>query len=226
MKNEHKTLLRQLAVPAIILVGMWLVFGVEWLTGKSFSFLGILPRKLAGLPGIVLSPFIHGDLGHITSNSIPIFVLSAGLFIFYQKIAGQVLSILWLGTGIWVWIAARSSFHIGASGLVYALVFFLFFSGVFRKETQSMAIALIVALFYGSAVWGILPIQEGVSWESHLFGACVGTIVAFFFRKSGPQRKTYDWEEESEEEEPRDAIEPWNYRTLFPPPDGFTYPPK
>lgn len=225
MQNEQKILLRHLAVPSMMVVGMWLVFGAEWLTGMDFAFLGILPRKLPGLAGIILAPFIHGDLGHITSNSIPIFVLSAGLFIFYPKISGQILSVLWVGTGIWVWIAARNSYHIGASGLVYALIFFLFFSGVFRKESQSMAIALIVALLYGSAVWGLLPIQEGVSWESHLYGACVGAIVAFFYRKTGPARKKYEWEDEPEDQT-SDQIEPWNYRSLYPPPEGFSYPEK
>ncbi|MDX2247651.1 MAG: rhomboid family intramembrane serine protease [Bacteroidia bacterium] len=226
METEHKNLLRQAVVPSVMLAAMWLVWGAEWLSGSDFSTLGIFPRKFSGLWGILISPFIHGDLGHISSNSIPILVLGIALFSFYHKIAGQVLFILWIGTGIGVWIIARPSYHIGASGVVYSLVFFIFFSGVFRRETRAIALALIVALLYGSSLWGIFPIQEGVSWESHLLGACTGIVTAFYFRKKGPEKKKYDWENEPDEDSDQDETEPWNYKSLFPPPEGFGYPEK
>ncbi|MEZ4825629.1 MAG: rhomboid family intramembrane serine protease [Bacteroidia bacterium] len=226
MENEGKHILRQLWLPSTLVAVMWLVFGAESLFDYDLSQWGILPRRMSGLPGILISPFLHGSFEHLGSNTLPIFFLTLGLFVSYRKIAWQVFITSWVGTGIFVWIAARSSYHIGASGVIYALIFFLFFSGVFRKEVQAIGIALIVALFYGGAIWGIFPGQPGVSWESHAFGALTGTVIAFFFRKSGPERKKYEWEDETDEEDPSDAVQPWNIRSLYPPPEGFQYPEK
>ena len=102
--------------------------------------------------------------------------------------------------------------------MVYALAFFLFFSGVFRREARSLVLALVVAFFYGSMVWGIFPGEPNVSWESHLFGAVAGIILAAYFRQQGPPKKTYSWENEPEES-PYDEVSPWNYESLYPPPD-------
>lgn len=160
--------------------------------------LGILPRNFSGLVGIFTSPLIHGGFSHLISNTAPLIFMGLGIFYFYPKVAYKVFTIIYLGTGILVWIFAREVYHIGASGIIYGFVSFLFFSGIFRKDNRSIALALIVILFYGGLIWGVLPIEKGVSWESHLFGAIAGIIAAFIFRKVDPPKK-YDWEDEESE---------------------------
>ena len=170
---------------------------------------GVLPRDAAGLPGILTSVLVHGDYNHLASNSIPLLVLGLLLFFFYRRIAKASFFWIWLISGIWLWIGGRNSelhptFHLGASTLVYGLATFLFFSGVFRKHLQLMATSAVVVFLYGSIMWGIFPLKSDMSWEGHLFGAIAGVMVAFNYRKEGPQRKKYEWEdadEDSSEEE-------------------------
>lgn len=107
---------------------------------------------------------------------------------------------IWLFTGFWVWLAARKEAHIGASGLIYGLVCFLFLSGILRKDTRLLAVSLLVTFLYGSLVWGILPVDQSISWESHLFGSIAGFFCAIYYRKLGPQRPKAQWEIEEEME--------------------------
>lgn len=199
--REKNRLLRSLIIPLTLVVLIWLVKSVEIFFDFDFSNLGIYPLKARGLPGIVLSPFIHGDLKHLFNNSIPILVLGSTLFYFYREVARTVLILSILITGIWVWVFAREAWHIGASGVVYSLAAFLFTSGVIRRHPRLMAISLLVTFLYGSLVWGILPIRDRVSWESHLMGLISGILLAYHFRSYGPQRKKYEWELEEEEED-------------------------
>lgn len=185
---------------------MWMVFGWEYYFGVSFNSYGILPRDLIGLRGVVFSPFLHGDLSHIINNTYPILILGTAIFFFYKKAAKSVVLYSIIMTGLWVWAFARSSFHIGASGLIYAWGGFLFLSGVLNKNTRMMGLSLLVVFLYGSLVWGVLPLEDGVSWESHLMGGIAGFVLAYVFRKEGPQRKKFKWEEDEEEYE----IEFWN----------------
>ena len=193
-------------IPLLFLIIMWLVFGWETYYNTSFNSYGILPRDFTGLRGILFAPFIHGDLSHIGNNSYPVLILGTAIFYFYRKSAKFVFLYSFLMTGIWVWAMARSSFHIGASGLIYAWGSFLFTSGVLNKNKRMMGLSMLVVFLYGSMIWGIFPLEEGISWESHLFGAIAGIILAFVFRKDGPQKRTYQWEEEEDEYE----IEFWN----------------
>jgi len=190
----------------------WLVFALEAYNHWHLSPLGVLPRTAAGLPGIVSSVFIHGDITHIASNSLPLLVLGLMLFYFYRKIAIPVFVWIWLMSGIWLWIGGRNNaehptYHIGASTLIYGLATFLFFSGVFRKHLQLMAVSAVVVFLYGSILWGIFPLKTEISWEGHLFGAIAGVMVAFNYRGEGPQRKKYEWEDELEIEE-AESVEP------------------
>jgi len=165
--------------------------------------LGILPRNLNGLAGIFTSPLIHGSFSHLISNTAPLVFMGIGIFYFYPKVAYKVFTIIYLGTGVLVWLFAREVYHIGASGIIYGFVSFLFFSGIFRKDNRSIALALVVILFYGGLIWGVLPVERGVSWESHLFGAIAGIVSAFLFRKIDPPKK-YDWEDERSDTPVRD----------------------
>jgi membrane associated rhomboid family serine protease len=150
--------------------------------------------------------FIHGDIGHIASNSIPILVLGMMLFYFYKKIARGAFIWIWIVSGIWLWIGGRNNplhntYHIGASTLIYGLAAFLFFSGVFRKHVQLMFVSALVVFLYGSIMWGVFPLRPEMSWEGHLFGALAGVLVAYSFRNEGPKRRVYEWEDESEEDD-------------------------
>ncbi len=185
---------------------MWAVFLVEQAGHYSFVHFGILPRDAKGLLGIVTSVFIHGDLTHIASNSIPLLVLGMMLFYFYKKIAKASFLWIWLVSGVWLWIGGRNNgeqpiYHIGASTLIYGLATFLFFSGVFRKHLRLMVVSALVVFLYGSIMWGIFPFKPEISWEGHLFGAVAGVLVAFNYRKEGPKPKIYQWEDEDEENE-------------------------
>ncbi|MBK9284569.1 MAG: rhomboid family intramembrane serine protease [Sphingobacteriaceae bacterium] len=191
--------------PFLFLLLIWIVFFIQ--TSYRFNFVkwGVLPRETQGLPGIFTSVFIHGDLDHILSNSFPIFILGLMLFFFYSKIARQVFVWIWLISGIWLWIGGRNNpdypiYHVGASTLIYGLATFLFFSGIFRKHLRLMVVSALVVFLYGSIMWGIFPLKQEISWEGHLFGAIAGLLVAFNFRKEGPQRFVYEWENETETE--------------------------
>jgi membrane associated rhomboid family serine protease len=128
--------------------------------------------------------------------------VGTGLIYFYRGISLSVITMIWFFTNTWVWLAARPDVHIGASGLIYGFVCFLFFSGVFRRDPRLLAISLLVTFLYGSLVWGILPVSQTISWESHFFGSVAGIFAAIYFRKEGPQRKIKVWEEEPEPTEP------------------------
>lgn len=200
MNAEQKTILKSFIPPLILVVVLWIVKFLEIILQTSFADYGVFPRHTDGLIGIILSPLIHADFEHLTSNSIPLLVLGAALIYFYKELAYRVFVLSWLLSGFWLWIIGRENYHIGASGVLYGLVTFLFFSGVFRKHTGLMALSLLVVFLYGGLVWGIFPLFKIISWESHLCGSLAGILLAFVYRNEGPQRKVYEWELESEDE--------------------------
>ena len=161
---------------------LWLIKALEWAVAMDFGFLGILPRTVSGTMGIVTAPLVHGDVLHLLSNTFPLMLLGISVFYFYDRIALEVFVWIYFMSGFWVWMAARDAYHIGASGLVYGLVSFLFFSGLFRRDIRSLSISLIVIFLYGGMVQGLFPINERISWESHLLGALAGAFCAFFYR--------------------------------------------
>jgi membrane associated rhomboid family serine protease len=203
-------------LPAIVFaVLLWLVFIVDYagLFGENLQRLGILPGVVDGLVGIIFSPFIHSSFSHLLSNTLPALILIWFLFYFYSKIAFGTFACLWLSSGFFTWLIGRGSYHVGASGLVFALLFFLFFSGIFRKYIPLVAVSLVVAFIYGSTVWSIFPITEmvdpSISWEGHLSGAISGLIFALIFRGQGPQKPEEVWDEEEEEEDLPVDVERW-----------------
>jgi len=204
MREEQKKIIQSFYFPAALVFLLWVIKLGEILTHIDLGFLGVFPRKIEGTIGIVTSPLIHSDLQHLFANSIPLFVLGSTLIYFYKEIAFRTFFLIYLLTGIAVWMGAREAYHIGASGVVYGLASFLFFSGIFRRDIRLLAITMLVTFLYGSMVWGIFPDffpERNISWESHLWGLIIGLVLAFYYRKQGPQRKKYDWEYEEEEEE-------------------------
>jgi membrane associated rhomboid family serine protease len=198
MDADSKKFKNSIYISLTFVVILWCIKYVEFALHYDFARFGIHPRHLSGVLGIFTGPLIHGDFSHLASNTLPLLILVIGLFYFYQKVALEVVLWIYFMTGFWVWIAAREAYHIGASGLVYGLVSFLFFSGIFRRDTASIAISLIVVFLYGGMFYGILPISEQISWESHILGAIAGILCAFYFRLKTPIPK-FQWNEPVDE---------------------------
>lgn len=197
----RKKLLLSMIIPGIFIFFMWLVKIIEVLFDIDLSRFGIYPLNAKGLSGIFLSPFIHADFTHLFNNSIPLFFLSIALFYFYSEVALKVFIWTYFLTGLLVWFAGREAWHIGASGLVYGLASFLFFSGIIRRYFRLIALSLLIVFLYGSMVWGLFPgVYKNVSWESHMLGFFSGVLLAVCFRNQGPQKPVYEWMEEEEEE--------------------------
>jgi membrane associated rhomboid family serine protease len=197
----RKRLLLNSIIPGIFVFLMWLVKIIEVLFDIDLSRFGIYPLTAQGLPGILFSPFIHSDFTHLFSNSIPLFLLSLALFYFYSEVALKVFIWTYFLTGLLVWFAGREAWHIGASGIVYGLASFLFFSGIIRRYFRLIALSLLIVFIYGSMVWGLFPgVYKNVSWESHMLGFISGVVLAVWYRKQGPQRPVYEWLDEEEPE--------------------------
>lgn len=204
MHIEQKKLLHCFIFPSMLIVLLWIIKLGEIITGFDFSSLGIYPQRLSGLIGIITGPLVHGDIKHLFANSIPLLVLGSSLFFFYKEIAVKVFILIYIITGFSVWAGARDAYHIGISGVVYGLASFLFFSGIIRRDLKLLAITLFVTFLYGSMIWGIFPElfpERNISWESHFWGLVTGLLLAVYFRKLGPQKKKYDWEDEEDEED-------------------------
>jgi len=180
-------------VPLFFLILIWIIYWLEYILGKNFGDFGIYPRTIDGLKGVFLSPFIHGSAKHLMNNSIPLFVLMAALLFFYRKIAYQILLLGTLLSGLLTWVIARDAFHIGASGVIYVLASFIFFSGIFRKSLKLVAISLAVAFWYGGMIWYVLPIVEEMSWEGHLSGFITGLILAYTYKNIGLKKQEYQF---------------------------------
>jgi len=187
--------------PLTFVALLWIVKLFEIIGNVNLSTYGLYPRTLPGLLGIITEPLLHADIPHLLANSIPLLILGTIIIYFYRPIAFQLFFWVYFSTGIWVWAAARGgAYHIGASGIIYGFESFLFFSGIFRKNTRLMALSLLIVFLYGSAVWGIFPIEKNMSWESHALGALAGLITAYNFRKEGPPDQTYDFGDDAENE--------------------------
>ena len=180
---------------------LWIVYWIEVKFGYNFTKYGVYPRTLKGLRGIIFSPLIHSGVRHLFNNSVPLFVLLMALFYFYRKIAFKIVFFGVILSGLLTWLIARPSYHIGASGIVYLLFSFILFSGIIRKYSRLIAVSLIVIFLYGSMIWYIFPIEDSISWEGHLSGFLIGLLFAFVFRKYGPQKITYNWDDDESLEE-------------------------
>ena len=208
-KGDIKSMIQSLRVPVIVLAICWLVWLIDWNYHLNLYHFGVRPRTALGLLGIVCSPFIHDNYSyeHIVNNSSALLILLWALFYFYKEIAWKIFLGIWLIGGLWLWCLSRDVFHIGASGIIYGLATYIFTSGVIRKNIRLMGLSLIVAFLYGSFVWGILPfdyllgshyVDLSISFEGHFWGAAAGCLLAFWYKKHGPQKKKYQWQIEEE----------------------------
>lgn len=200
MKKEPALRRSALVVAAFIAV-LWTVKLADVLLDLQLFRYGVYPREINGLQGILFGPLVHGSWNHLFANTLPLFVLGTALLYGYPRSAKFVIPTLYFGSELGVWGFARSSYHLGASGLTHGLMCYLFVVGVLRRDRQSIAISLLVFFLYGGMIWGIFPQDPGISFESHFFGALVGVVSAFLFRRydPAPEVKKYDWEGETED---------------------------
>ena len=194
-------LLSVIKYPLLFIIVCWLLFLADTYFHLNLYKLGVSPRTISGLIGILCAPFIHGDYGHIINNTLPILILGSMIFYFYKPIAWPSIIWIYFISGVWLWVGGRNNdvitnYHFGASTLIHGFASFLFFSGVFRKHKQLMMVSAFVVFMYGSITHGIFPFDTRISWEGHLFGAISGVLVAYSYRKDGPQPTVYVWPEE------------------------------
>jgi len=203
MNTDKNHFLKSLIFPVFLLIVMWIVKFIEYNWKLDFVRFGVLPLKAEGLVGIITAPLIHENFKHLISNSLPLFLLTLTLFYFYKKIAGKVFLLIYLIDGICVWLSGREAYHIGASGIVYGLASFLFFSGIIRRDSRLAAITMLIAFLYGSMIWGIFPDffpDKNISYEAHLWGLVAGVVFAIYYKRQGPQKRKYSWEIEEEKQ--------------------------
>src|SRR3982074_1373462 len=162
---------------------IWVVELLNWGFNLGPEDFGVRPRQLGGLPGILFAPLVHGGFAHLIANSLPLLVLGTAMLYLYPSSARSVLPAVYLGPGVAVWSFARGGVHVGASGLVYGLVSYILVAGLIRRDRRVIAASLLVCFMYGALVWGVLPIDPAVSWETHLAAASIGVALAFVLRR-------------------------------------------
>jgi membrane associated rhomboid family serine protease len=210
LAKANRRLRRAVLLCVGFVVLLWWVKMVEALTGIELSQFGVYPRRLDGLLGIPVAPFIHGSVGHLFANSLPLILLGTALLYGYPKSAKVVLPVLFLGTGLGIWLFGRESYHIGASGLTFGMMFFVFVVGALRWDRRAIALSCAVFFLYGGMVWGVFPGEPQVSHEAHASGAALGAVLAVLLRGMDPPppAKRYSWEDEEEDPVEEDWHQP------------------
>ena len=189
---------RSLILAASFTGALWLIKIIEAMLGIDLARFGIFPGQLSGLTGIVLAPLIHSTFSHLFANTAPLLILGTALLYGYPRSSRIVIPVIYLGGGLAVWLFARPAYHIGASGLTFGFMFFVFTIGALRWDRRAIALSMIVFFLYGGMVWGIFPLKPGISFESHLFGAIIGVSLAVLLKNHDPYapQKKYSWEDE------------------------------
>lgn len=204
---DKKTFIQSSLLAFFLLLPVWGVWLLEQATQSNWYMYGVFPRKWENWYGIFTMSFLHGSWEHIVNNTLSLFVLMTLCRWIYSDVFLKASAWMLLLTGFWTWLFARPSYHIGASGMVYAYAAYMFTSGVLSKNYRLMALSLLIIFLYGSLVWGIFPMQESISWEGHLMGGIAGVVVAFMYRKNLPEREKYHWEDEDDDEDLQQFID-------------------
>lgn len=196
-ENHFKSSLSVAVFPLLFVLSVWTVYWFEIRFDYSLSEFGIYPRTFEGFRGVFFSPFLHGSIEHLYSNTIPAFLLIASLRYFYRENFWKVLGYGILLSGILTWMIGRESYHIGASGLIYVLVSFIFFKGIRSQYYRLVALSLVIIMVYGGMIWYVFPdVEEGISWEGHLAGLLTGFAMALFLKTPDYKKfLKYDWEQ-------------------------------
>ena len=188
MSATNRSIYQSIWIPLRLALLMVLFFAVQTYLQLDLRFMANIPRTLEGLGGIIFAPLVHVSSFHLLSNLFPLLCLGTVVYWFYGNIASAVFMRCYFLPQILVWIFARQQAHVGSSGLVYGLAFFLIFLGFFRKDFKSLLISILILLFFGGLFYGILPNHSGISWESHLAGVVAGGMAAFEFSKKPATR--------------------------------------
>ena len=201
-REDSLQMKRSFAIAISFTLSLWLIKIIESLMGASLFKYGIYPGQLSGLSGIFLAPLIHASFSHLFTNTAPLLILGTALLYGYPKAAKIVIPVVYVGTGLAVWLFARPAYHAGASSLTFGFMFFVFTIGAIRWDRQAIALSMIVFFLYGGMIWGIFPNNAGISYESHFFGGLIGFLLAFLLKNYDPYspEKKYSWEEEEENE--------------------------
>ncbi len=181
---------------ALVLVALlWGIFIIDAFFNLQLSRFGLRPGSIMGLIGVVTAPLLHGGVGHLFNNSIPLLVVLTAILYLYPTASLRVVPMVWLGSGLLGWLIGRPSIHIGASGLLYGLLVFVFMSGVLRRDMRSVSVSLLIWFLYSTMIWGVFPLRPNMSWELHLSGAVIGGLLAWIYRKRDRvPLKRYAWE--------------------------------
>lgn len=201
-KKENIEVPKFVLVPFVSVLILGLVHVLKSYYFHGWIYYGIYPRELIGLRGILFAPFLHSDLSHLFSNISSLFIIMMAMMFFYKRVFWQASTLIFFITGFTTWLIARPNMHVGASGVVFGLISFVLWSGIFRRNSRSAIISFTVLILFGGIFAGLLPGKEGISWESHLAGFLVGMFTAFIFRGALEEEETtkkYKWEDEEEE---------------------------
>ncbi|MGB0850745.1 MAG: rhomboid family intramembrane serine protease [Bacteroidia bacterium] len=200
--------------PLVITIAIWIVFFLNMTTVVNLNSFGMHPWDVRGVLGIFTMPFLHANFDHLFSNSVPLVLLMGFIFIYFKKDSSKILALNMLSTGfILLFLGQEGTTHIGASGLVYAFIFFLITHAFLSKNKEMLAAAFILIFLYGSLIYGLFPeygrlIGKNISWEGHLAGAISGVIWGYLFRNTGPQQKTFFHDEDELDDD--DEIGYWS----------------
>ena len=208
-REDSRHLKRSFTIVASFTAVLWLIKIVEMMVGANFASYGVYPGQLGGLTGIILAPLIHTSFSHLLANTAPLLLLGTALLYGYPRSAKIVIPAVYFGSGLGVWLFARDAFHVGASGLTFGFMFFVFTVGVLRWDKRATALSLVVFFLYGGMIWGVFPSKPDISFESHFFGAMIGIALAVLLRNRDPYppEKQYSWEQD-EVTDPEPGDEP------------------
>ena len=201
-QKDYLHLKQSFVIVAAFTIALWVIKIVETFIGIELYKNVIYPGQLSGLVGIFLAPLIHSSFSHLFANTAPLLILGTALLYGYPKSAKIVVPVIYIGTGLGVWLFARQFYHIGASGLTFGFMFFVFTIGAIRWDRRAIALSMVVFFLYGGMIWGIFPNESGISFESHFFGAMIGFLLAIFLRNYDPNspEKKYNWDEDDEDD--------------------------
>jgi membrane associated rhomboid family serine protease len=195
--RAHFALATRLALGFVAL--LWAIWLLNWGFDVDPDPFGVRPREIAGLVGVFSAPLVHSNFAHIAANTLPLVVLGTAMLYLYPNSALRALPVIYLGPGLIVWLFGRGAVHLGASGIIYGLVSYIFVAGLLRRDRRAIAASLIVAFMYGSLTLGLLPTPPEVSWETHLAAAVIGALLALALRRFDVlPPKRYGWEDDDE----------------------------
>ncbi|MCE9602564.1 MAG: rhomboid family intramembrane serine protease [Gemmatimonadetes bacterium] len=182
------SVVRTLKVHAVVLgasvASLWAVFAVNAVVGGALLRYGVVPRTVEGLRGIVLAPFLHANLAHLTANTASLLLLGWLVMLRDPRHFGLVALLAMLGGGITAWLlGAGNSVHVGASGVIFGFLGFLIFAGWYARSFGSIVLSIGVTILWGGLVFGVLPGEAGISWQEHLGGFAGGVLAARWFSR-------------------------------------------